>query len=242
MCAFCLYLCHACSNAGGTHTLPEECFGSWFPQVYPPLSRLNSAQRNLRPEIKSLSKSESLPVADRSWWEQQQEEELIWEEGSVPHLLQAASEPEPCDTSRSFVPQRRRLNKPVLSVLWWCTWPFWESGSGHASCSPTGPRHAKGCQESPGAVYHSPQLQACKNIAPVRVSDPCISAPPRHLKGVQSAVTPRHDQSVAVASLISLFLTKSLLCTCCSMQSGWESSCLLNLAGQGLGSHWFSNS
>lgn len=88
------WVCCACSNAGGNSTLSEECFGSRFPQVYFPLNWLNSAQRNLSPEIKSLGKSErliGLPTADGSWWEQSQEEELIWELGSAPSLWPAAS-------------------------------------------------------------------------------------------------------------------------------------------------------
>ena len=48
------------------------------------------------------------------------------------------------------------------------------------SCSPTGPLACKGTpRESWGCVPQnvcSPQLHACKNIAPVRVSDPYFSS------------------------------------------------------------------
>ena len=113
-CDFTFCVCYACSNAGGTHTLSEERFGCCFPQVSFPVNWLNSAQRNLRPEINSLGKSESLfqlPIADRSWWEQSQEEELIWEVGSIPSLLQAASGQESRDIACSFAQQRRCLYK-----------------------------------------------------------------------------------------------------------------------------------
>lgn len=85
---------YACSNARGNHTLSEECFGGCFPQVYFPLNWLHSAHRNLSPEIKGLSRSGrliGLPTAGRSWWEQSQEEELIWELGSAPSLWPATS-------------------------------------------------------------------------------------------------------------------------------------------------------
>lgn len=146
-------ICYACSNAEGTHTLSEECFRSYFPQVYLSLNWLNSARRNLRPEIKSLSKSESLfqlPIADRSWWAQSQEEELIWEVGSVPSLLQAASGEEPRDTACSFAQLR------------WCLYKarHFPHCDGAVSCSGRMVHgtllftlwHAKGCWESWGCV------------------------------------------------------------------------------------------
>lgn len=89
--------------------------------------------------------------------------------------------------------------------------------------------------------FCSPQLRVCKNKSvPLLGFQTLISAPLRHFKGVQSAVPPHHDQIIAMTPLILFFLTKSLLCTCCSMQWGRESSPVLNVAGEDMSSPWFN--
>lgn len=244
----CICICYACSNAGGTCMLSEECFGSCFPQVHLPLNWLNSAQRNLRPEIKSLSKPERLfrlPIADRSWWEQSQEEELIWEAGSVPNPLQAASgEDSGDDTACGFAQTRRCLCKARH-------FPYCDGAASHSGRTVHGTllftygpygmqRHAKrvlGLCTTENLC--SPQLQACKNIELVRFSDPYFSSS-KTLQRCSISSFPSPWANHCCDTLNFIFWQKSLLWMYGSMEWGGESSPVLNEAGQDLGSHWFN--
>lgn len=141
------WVCYACSNAGGNHTLSEECFGSCFPQVYFLLNWLYSAQRNLSPEIKSLSKSArliGLPTADRSWWEQSQEEELIWELGSAPSLWPAARVAGMPSAALHWGSNSWGKQNPSRAVE--VQLASLESVPWHAPVSPWALCHAKGCR------------------------------------------------------------------------------------------------
>lgn len=119
---FCV--CYACSNAGGDLTLSDECFGSCFPQVYFPLNWLNSAHRNLSPEIESLSESGrliGLPTAGGSWWSSHQRKSWSGAQLPVSDLLPVWQWCcwQPC--TAEAIPVRSR----TLPMLWRCSEALW---------------------------------------------------------------------------------------------------------------------